>query len=194
MNNNWINKIKTLKFQIGLGIFGLIADQITKIWAVLRFTNEDGTLTREMIPIITIANEPLLRFQLVYNEGAAFSSRPQDIMPFLPPVVFFLLMSIIALSVFLIWFFRTIDYRDWVSRLGVIMIISGALGNFIDRMRLQKVVDFIDCDFPDFIMARFPTFNVADSFVTVGVILVFLSPVLLKKIHQQIKLEKEIKK
>ncbi|HOG68172.1 MAG TPA: signal peptidase II [Fibrobacteraceae bacterium] len=193
MNNNWINKIKTLKFQIGLGIFGLIADQITKIWAVLRFTNEDGTLTREMIPIITIANEPLLRFQLVYNEGAAFSSRPQDIMPFLPPVVFFLLMSIIALSV-LIWFFRTIDYRDWVSRLGVIMIISGALGNFIDRMRLQKVVDFIDCDFPDFIMARFPTFNVADSFVTVGVILVFLSPVLLKKIHQQIKLEKEIKK
>src|SRR5574344_1674491 len=122
MNNNWINKIKTLKFQIGLGIFGLIADQITKIWAVLRFTNEDGTLTREMIPIITIANEPLLRFQLVYNEGAAFSSRPQDIMPFLPPVVFFLLMSIIALSV-LIWFFRTIDYRDWVSRLGVIMII-----------------------------------------------------------------------
>jgi len=193
MNNNWINKIKTLKFQIGLGIFGLIADQITKIWAVLRFTNEDGTLTREMIPIITIANEPLLRFQLVYNEGAAFSSRPQDIIPFLPPVVFFLLMSIIALSV-LIWFFRTIDYRDWVSRLGVIMIISGALGNFIDRMRLQKVVDFIDCDFPDFIMARFPTFNVADSFVTVGVILVFLSPVLLKKIHQQIKLEKEIKK
>lgn len=193
MNNNWINKIKTLRFQIGLGIFGLIADQITKIWAVLRFTNEDGTLTREMIPIITIANEPLLRFQLVYNEGAAFSSRPQDIMPFLPPVVFFLLMSIIALSV-LIWFFRTIDYRDWVSRLGVIMIISGALGNFIDRMRLQKVVDFIDCDFPDFIMARFPTFNVADSFVTVGVILVFLSPVLLKKIHQQIKLEKEIKK
>ncbi|HQB64680.1 MAG TPA: signal peptidase II [Fibrobacteraceae bacterium] len=185
--------MKTLKFQIGLGIFGLIADQITKIWAVLRFTNEDGTLTREMIPIITIANEPLLRFQLVYNEGAAFSSRPQDIMPFLPPVVFFLLMSIIALSV-LIWFFRTIDYRDWVSRLGVIMIISGALGNFIDRMRLQKVVDFIDCDFPDFIMARFPTFNVADSFVTVGVILVFLSPVLLKKIHQQIKLEKEIKK
>jgi signal peptidase II len=55
MNNNWINKIKTLKFQIGLGIFGLIADQITKIWAVLRFTNEDGTLTREMIPIITIS-------------------------------------------------------------------------------------------------------------------------------------------
>jgi signal peptidase II len=129
----------------------------------------------------------------VYNEGAAFSSRPQDLIPFLPPVLFYLLMSIVALTV-LIWFFRSIDHRDWISRLGVIMIISGALGNFIDRMRIQKVVDFIDCDFPDFIMTRFPTFNVADSFVTVGVILVFLSPVLLKKIHQQIKLEKEIKK
>ena len=102
-------------------------------------------------------------------------------------------MSIVAMTV-LIWFFRSIDHRDWVSRLGVIMIISGALGNFIDRMRIQKVVDFIDCDLPDFIMTRFPTFNVADSFVTVGVILVFLSPVLIKKVHQQIKLEKDIKK
>jgi signal peptidase II len=63
------------------------------------------------------------------------------------------------------------------------MILGGAVGNFIDRMRMQMVVDFIDCDFPDFIMTRFPTFNVADSFVTVGVAIVILSPVILKKIH-----------
>ena len=55
------------------------------------------------------------------------------------------------------------------------------------------VVDFIDCDFPDFIMTRFPTFNVADSFVTVGVAIVILSPIVLKKIHQEIKNEKENK-
>jgi signal peptidase II len=42
-------------------------------------------------------------------------------------------------------------------------------------------------------MTRFPTFNVADSFVTVGVAVVILSPVILKKIHKQIKEEKESK-
>ena len=56
------------------------------------------------------------------------------------------------------------------------------------------VVDFIDCDLPDFIMTRFPTFNVADSFVTVGVAVIILSPVILKKVHKQIKEEKEIEK
>jgi signal peptidase II len=78
------------------------------------------------------------------------------------------------------------------------MILGGAVGNFIDRMRMQMVVDFIDCDIPDihimdFNMVRFPTFNVADSFVTVGVALVILSPVILRKLHKQIKEEKEIK-
>ena len=193
MINKLLEKFKTLSFQIGLGVFGVIADQLTKLWIVLRFTNESGVQTREIISVIGPGDGAWVRLQLVYNEGAAFSSRPQDLMPFLPPVLFYLLMSIVAMTV-LIWFFRSIDHRDWVSRLGVIMIISVALGNFIDRMRIQKVVDFIDCDLPDFIMTRFPTFNVADSFVTVGVILVFLSPVLIKKVHQQIKLEKDIKK
>ena len=193
MINKLLEKFKTLSFQIGLGVFGVIADQLTKLWIVLRFTNESGVQTREIISVIGPGDGAWVRLQLVYNEGAAFSSRPQDLMPFLPPVLFYLLMSIVAMTV-LIWFFRSIDHRDWVSRLGVIMIISGALGNFIDRMRIQKVVDFIDCDLPDFIMTRLPTFNVADSFVTVGVILVFVSPVLIKKVHQQIKLEKDIKK
>lgn len=192
MIKNFFSKIKSLKFQIVFGVFGLILDQITKIWALHRFTNENGFLTREIIPLIG-PNGAWLRFQLVFNEGAAFSSRPQDILPFMSPLLFFFLMSIIALTL-LIFFFRSIDVRDWLSRLGIVMIIFGALGNFIDRMRLQKVVDFIDCDFPDFIMMRFPTFNVADSYVTVGVVLVLLSPFLLKKVHQQIKMEKEFKK
>ena len=76
----------------------------------------------------------------------------------------------------------------------MVMILGGAVGNFIDRMRLSMVVDFIDCDLPDFIMTRFPTFNVADSFVTVGVAVVALSPVILRKLHKEIKAEKETEK
>ena len=154
-----------------------------------RFTNETGGPNHEYIDVIG----SLVRFDLVFNKGAAFSSRPQDIAPFLPPWVFFLLISIVA-TVVLLWFYKSIDKRDWMSRLGVVMILGGAVGNFIDRMRLQMVVDFIDCDFPDFIMTRFPTFNVADSFVTVGVAVVILSPVILRKLHKQIKEEKEANK
>ena len=173
-------------FHLGLILFSIVADQLTKLWAVARFTNETGAPNHEYIDVIG----RLVRFSLVFNKGAAFSSRPQDLMPFLPPWLFFLLISIVA-SVVLLWFYRSIDKRDWMSRLGVVMILGGAVGNFIDRMRLQMVVDFIDCDFPDFIMTRFPTFNVADSFVTVGVAVVILSPVILKKVHKQIKDEKE---
>ena len=173
-------------FHIGIVVFSIVADQLTKLWALARFTNETGAPNHDVINILG----EFLRFQLVFNKGAAFSSRPQDLMPFLSPTVFFILISIVAVVV-MGWFYRNIDKRDWMSRLGVVMILGGAIGNFIDRMRLQMVVDFIDCDLPDFIMTRFPTFNVADSFVTVGVAIVILSPFVLKKIHRQIKEEKE---
>lgn len=176
-------------FHIGVIVFSIVADQLTKLWALARFTNETGAPNHDIINVIG----ELVRFQLVFNKGAAFSSRPQDLMPFLSPTVFFILISIVA-CVVMFFFYRNIDKRDWMSRLGVVMILGGAVGNFIDRMRLKMVVDFIDCDLPDFIMTRFPTFNVADSFVTVGVAIIILSPVLLKKVHKQIKEEKEIEK
>lgn len=173
-----------LPFHIAVIVFSIVADQLTKLWALARFTNETGAPNHDVIDVIG----ELVRFQLVFNKGAAFSSRPQDLMPFLPPWLFFLLISVVA-AVVLFWFYKSVDKRDYLSRLGIVMIFGGAIGNFIDRMRLQMVVDFIDCDFPDFIMTRFPTFNVADSFVTVGVALVILSPLLLKKLHKQIKEE-----
>ena len=184
-NSKFYNK---WPFHMAVIVFSIVADQLTKLWALSRFTDETGAFTYEKIPVIG----ELVRFQLVYNKGAAFSSRPQDLMPFLPPWLFFLLISIVA-AFALMWFYKSIDKRDWMSRLGVVMILGGAVGNFIDRMRLQMVVDFIDCDFPDFIMTRFPTFNVADSFVTVGVAIVILSPVILRELHKQIKEEKEKK-
>jgi len=175
-------------FHLGVILFSIVADQLTKLWALVRFTNETGAPNHETINVIG----ELVRFQLVFNKGAAFSSRPQDLLPFLPPWLFFLLISIVA-TIVLVWFYKSIDKRDWMSRLGVVMILGGAVGNFIDRMRLSMVVDFIDCDFPDFIMTRFPTFNVADSFVTVGVAVVILSPVILRELHKQMKEEKEKK-
>ena len=181
-----IDVINKWPFHLGVIVFSIVSDQLTKLWALVRFTNDTGAPNHDVINVIG----EWIRFQLVFNKGAAFSSRPQDLMPLLPPWLFFLLISIVA-SVVLLWFYRSIDKRDWMSRLGVVMILGGAVGNFIDRMRLSMVVDFIDCDLPDFIMTRFPTFNVADSFVTVGVAVVILSPVILRKLHKQIKEEKQ---
>ena len=48
------------------------------------------------------------------------------------------------------------------------------MGNLIDRFFWGKVVDFIDVDFPDFIMSRWPVFNAADSAVTVGMCLLVI--------------------
>ncbi len=183
-----IKKINTLRFHLILILVGIVLDQVTKLWAVARFTNAEGFPNYQKIQIIG----DYLRFNLVYNKGAAFSSRPQDILPMLPPWAFFLALTIVAGGV-LVWFYKSIDKRDWLSRLGLAMVFSGAIGNFIDRMRLQQVVDFIDCDLPDFIMTRFPTFNVADSFVTVGVAFLILSPFVLKEIHRQIKSEEKKK-
>ncbi|MCF0216753.1 MAG: signal peptidase II [Fibrobacteraceae bacterium] len=183
-----VRVVNSLGFHIFIVVFSIVADQLTKLWAVARFTNEFGGRNGDVIPVLG----SLVQFQLVFNKGAAFSSRPQDLMPFLPPTVFFILISVVA-TVVLFWFYKSIDKRDYLSRLGVVMILGGAIGNFIDRMRLQMVVDFIDCDFPDFIMTRFPTFNVADSFVTVGVAIVILSPFVLKKVHEQIKEERKQK-
>ena len=87
-----IKKINTLRFHLILIVVGVVLDQLTKLWAVARFTNESGFPNYQKVQIFG----DYFRFALAYNEGAAFSSRPQDILPFLPPVVFFLLLTIVT--------------------------------------------------------------------------------------------------
>ena len=130
---------------ISIFALGIILDQITKLWAEARFTYADGTPNGEVIEVIG----SLFRFQLAYNTGAAFSMKPQALVPWLHPTLFFAIVSIIAIIA--LWkFFKSLPINDWASRLGVIMILSGAIGTFTDRIRIGKVVDFIDWDFPDF--------------------------------------------
>ncbi|MBC8527782.1 MAG: signal peptidase II, partial [Candidatus Cloacimonetes bacterium] len=58
--------------------------------------------------------------------------------------------------------------------LGFIVILSGAVGNLIDRIAFGKVTDFLDFDFFDFIVDRWYTFNIADSCIVVGVIILMI--------------------
>ena len=91
-NNFW--------FHIGIIVFSIVADQLTKLWALARFTNETGAPNHEYINVVG----EFIRFGLVFNKGAAFSSRPQDLLPFLPPVVFFILISVVAAVVLFIFY------------------------------------------------------------------------------------------
>ena len=101
-----------------------------------------------------------LRLTLVHNSGAAFGLFPGSRLPFI-------LISVLAIAVVLYLFARD-AYRSLLNRLLLGCILGGALGNLVDRVRWGQVVDFIDVGWAT---VRWPVFNVADSAVTLGVIL-----------------------
>ena len=125
-------------------------DQITKAVASARL------MQGEPVPILG----QFLRFTLVHNTGAAFGLFPGSRLPFI-------LISVLAIAVVLYLFARD-AYRSLVNRVLLGCILGGALGNLVDRVRWGRVVDFIDVGVG---AVRWPVFNVADSAVTLGVIL-----------------------
>jgi signal peptidase II len=125
-------------------------DQITKNVASSRL--EPG----ESISILG----DFIRFTLVHNTGAAFGLFPGSRVPFI-------IVSVLAIAVVLYLFLRE-TYRSVLNRVLLGCILGGAFGNLIDRVRLGWVVDFIDMGIGQ---VRWPVFNVADSAVTLGVVL-----------------------
>jgi signal peptidase II len=97
---------------------------------------------------------------LAYNRGAAFSVLNQggDL-----PRVLFSGIAVVA-SAALVWLIRT-QAGQWPTQLGGALILGGALGNLVDRIRLGAVVDFIQWHLGE---AYWPAFNVADSAITLG--------------------------
>lgn len=140
------------------GFAGLLAlDQWTK-WLV-----RESFFVGESIPLI---GKDLVRLTYVQNPGIAFGLEP------LSPTVLLIFGSFaaIALAVYLVRLIHRRDILVWP----VFLFLCGAVGNSIDRAAFGVVTDFVDCDFPDFIMTRWPVFNVADSCVTIGItILIF---------------------
>jgi signal peptidase II len=133
-------------------------DAITKALAVQH-------LAPRHIPHRVIGD--FLRFTLAYNPGAAFGMHLGPASRWI-----FAALSIIIVVVIL----RVTADLTRVSRLaafGVPVVIGGALGNLLDRIRFREgVVDFIDIGVGD---VRFWTFNVADSAVTVGAVCLVLA-------------------
>jgi signal peptidase II len=131
----------------------LTLDVVTKWWAVERLALHSPQ------PVIG----ELLRFTLAYNRGAAFS---MHIGPYSRYV--FAVFAAVALVV-LHRLYRKSSPGEWQMPLGLGLAWGGAAGNLIDRIRWDRgVVDFIDVGTSSW---RFWTFNVADSGVTIGAII-----------------------
>lgn len=106
----------------------------------------------------SIAVMPHLNWVHLQNRGAAFS-----MMSDMPPWFFVLLASAVSIGI-LIWL-RRHPRGQLLMASGLALILGGALGNVIDRVRLGHVTDFIDVYYGQW---HFAAFNVADSAITIG--------------------------
>lgn len=105
-----------------------------------------------------------------YNEGAAWGIMQGQ-------TWFFYLTTLFALGIF-VYFATQISFKEkrWYS-LGVLLLIAGAIGNFIDRVLFGHVIDFIDVYIFTY---DYPIFNLADSYLTIGMILFAIDLLLLE--------------
>lgn len=149
-----------------LGLFPILValDQATKVVAV----HAMGDAMRDGILVSDHARSILgdwLWFFIAYNPGSAFSLAPWKLVPFLSPTVFYSILTLAALVALFVYGKR---HQETILRVGAICIAAGAVGNLIDRWRIDHVVDFISVGVPG-VLWRWPTFNVADVCINIGV-------------------------
>ncbi len=139
----------------------VVLDQITK-WMV-----KSWMYLYESIPLIGDS----VRLTFVENPGMAFGVRFFHDHAFLGRW-FFTIVSFGA-SIALIWYIHKMRYERGPYRAALGLILGGAVGNLIDRFLYGRVVDFMDVDIPDMLgMQRWPVFNVADSAVVCGMVII----------------------
>lgn len=130
-----------------ISIIIIIIDQITKMLVVENLKNQN--------PIVII--EDFLQFNYAENYGAAFGILQNQ-------QLFFIIITIIIILGILIYIVKSNSTR--LMNYSLLMVVGGAVGNFIDRIRLGYVVDFIDVKFGN--IYDYPVFNIADSFIVIG--------------------------
>jgi signal peptidase II len=148
----------------------IIADQVTKALAVsyLRPLIAELQASERFVTVI----DGFFRLKYAENTGAAWGLLRGASPTFRIP--FFIIVSLLAIGL-IVWFFRRIEPHKRLLPLAVSLVLGGAVGNLVDRVRMGKVVDFVDW----FITIggeekHWPTFNVADAAITVGVVLLIL--------------------
>jgi signal peptidase II len=182
-----------------VALVALVADHTTKYLAVAKLTHalegREGTMARlkAFVTERNLDNDPhspegqyrigpehrLLdnywHFRYVENPGAAwglFAELPEKLRR-----RFFDVVSIIAL-VFLMAMYRRLETSQRVLQIALAMVMGGALGNYLDRLMRGYVIDFIDWHWRNQPGLRWPTFNVADAAICVGVAIMIVDSII----------------
>jgi signal peptidase II len=128
----------------------VLADQLSKAWIVASFPFG--------VPVPVLGE--WLRIWYVANPGAIFGLFPDQ-------ADLFAVLSVGVMAAIVWYHWRS--STDWLTTLTLGLLLGGAIGNFIDRVRLGYVIDFVDMGIPD--VWRFYTWNVADASITASVLL-----------------------
>ncbi|NIN01056.1 MAG: signal peptidase II [candidate division Zixibacteria bacterium] len=163
-----------------IAVLVILTDQLSKTLITLLLP------TGQSVPVLG----NFFRLTLVLNPGGVFGTR-------LGSQNFYTFVSVLAIGITL-WFFFKAKTRETKFGTGLCLVLGGAVGNLIDRFRFGEVVDFLDFNipnislppakiaffqFPGFYLDRWPVFNLADSFVLIGMVLVVIS-LLFHKVDQ----------
>lgn len=147
----------TVKYKIVFGwlAFILIADQLTK------FIVDQRMPLHHSIPII----DNVFSLTYIRNTGAAFGILSGSAAHFRLP--FLLIFSLLAIG-FVVTMLRRLPDDETGLITALAFILGGAIGNLIDRLAYGEVIDFLDVYWSNF---HWPAFNLADSFITIGVLM-----------------------
>ena len=141
-----------------LSLAVLVLDQVTKLWIESSFT------LHERVPVIN----GFFDLMLAYNKGAAFSFlADQDGWQ----RWFFTVLSVVISIVLLVWLRRLPSSHRWTA-FAIALVIGGAIGNLIDRIAYGHVVDFLLVYIDPW---YWPAFNVADSAISIGVVILIIT-------------------
>lgn len=149
-----------------LSVVFLIADQGSKLWVAANFDLYES-----------IAVMPMFNFTYVHNEGAAFS--------FLSEAGgwqrWFFSAIAFSISGLLLYWMRGLNKSDKLLSIAYALVLSGALGNLIDRVSYGYVIDFLDVYYQQH---HWPAFNIADAAICVGAVLIIYDAIFSKEQSQ----------
>jgi len=155
------NMLKKNIFYFFLILFIFILDRISKLWIISIFNSENN---------LEIKVSSFINLNLIWNKGIAFG-----LFSYGEKFEYNLLTGlIIIISAIVFWM---IIKTKGLEKYGFLMILGGALGNIFDRLYYSAVPDFIDIYYKNF---HWFVFNVADIFITVGVLMLIINEITIK--------------
>lgn len=161
-----VSRVIMLKW-VWISVVVILADQVTKSVAV------DSLVLFQPVNVF-----PGFNFTLMYNEGAAFS--------FLSDASgwqrwFFTAVAVIV-SIAIVFWLKGLETGQRLTAVSLTLILGGAIGNVWDRIALGHVVDFIDVYYASY---HWPAFNIADSAIFVGAILLVIDSIRVARYEKQ---------